>query len=165
MVLEWALKQQKKLKAIENKIEGTSIKVSHVDETQYLPKPKGGHEIGNREQIITYPDGLVRDKDNKIMGVVEIESTIDPKKLAGNILATDAALEKEQQKWGDVCPSPFLIVTVKPEKKGKRKLNYIVEYAKGKQRCKCLADIQLCSVDKLEEKIRECIIQAIGDVK
>lgn len=159
MVSEWALKQQKKLNAIENKIEGTSIKVSHVDETQYLPKPKGGHEIGNREQIITYPDGLVRDKDNKIMGVVEIESTIDPKKLAGNILATDAALEKEQQKWDDVCPKPFLIVAVKPEKI-EWKLNYIVDYVKEKQSCKCLADVQLCSVDDLDGKIKECINRA-----
>lgn len=98
---------------------------------------------------------MVRDKNNKIIGVVEIELAIDPKKLAGDIFATDAALEREKRERGDVCPNPSLIVAVKPGNK-KWKLNYIVEYAKEKQRCKCLADIQLCSVgEELKNTIKE----------
>lgn len=149
MPSKWALKQQRKLEEIGGEI-GIDIKVSHLDKTQYLPEPV--RKTGKREQIITYPDGLVRNKNKRIIGVVEIESAIDPKKLAGDIFATDAALVKEKQKHR----RPFLVVAAKKiENDQKRKLNYILRYAR--KQCKCLVDIQLCPIGKLKNRIKKLL--------
>ncbi len=140
MASDWITNQQEKLRKIGEKI-GINIEISNRDERQYLPRPP--EEKPKTEDIITYPDALVLDKKEKVLGVIEIDGNIGPKKLLGDIFTTDFALKIEENK----VTEPFLIIGIPNRKKGSsiKKLEEIVDYSKEK--CDVLVDIQLCLLD------------------
>lgn len=155
MASDWITNQQEKLHKTGGKID-VNLEVSEKRERLYLPRP-----LENRpktEDIITYPDALVLDEKENVLGVVEIDGNIGPKKLLGAIFATDFALKKENY----VNTDPFLIIGIPNRRKsGIDKLNELVKYSKD--RCDLLKEIEICLLDpypkpeedKLLDRIKE----------